>query len=135
MPRLVLGSLVCLLVVLGAGCKNRSNRPGDTLTCTPGETLLIGCTSSVGNRCQGDPVIDVCDGTIPPANCTSTNALASNDDSDGLCPQVNTVCPTSGRVTAQIHGYSSSSYQCYWDIVHGGGTPPRDAGATPPDGG
>lgn len=121
------GALVLLAMAaaaLGSGCKNRSNRPGDTLTCTPGESLTIGCTGSVGNACEGDPVMDACDGTVLPSNCVDSNAIAMNDDSipgSNLCPLVHTTCPLSGRITVSVHGFGTRSFACYWDIVHGGG--------------
>ncbi len=117
-----------LVTALAPGCKNRHNRPGDTLTCTPGESLSIGCTGAVGSTCDGDPVLDACDGSIPPSACNDASSFAMNDDASGRCPLVQTNCPSSGRITIQTHPYSTGTYQCYWDLVHGGG-------ATPPDGG
>lgn len=124
--------LALVAAALGTGCKNRSNRPGDTLTCTPGESLTIGCNGTVGNACQGDPVMNACDGTVAPADCMDGNAIAHNDDSSpgsNLCPRVDTTCPASGRITVSVHGFGNATFACYWDIVHGGGAPPpNDAG-------
>jgi hypothetical protein len=112
---------------MGAGCKNRTNRPGDTLACAPGEALTVGCTAGVGSMCSGDPVMDACDGTIAPSMCTDTTAFAMDDDSGAdLCPVLQTTCPASGRITISVHGFRDGAYQCYWDIVHGGGS--TDAG-------
>ena len=48
------------------------------LLCKPylilGETVTIGCTHDVGTPCQGDPVLDVCEGTVAPSACTSVTA-------------------------------------------------------------
>jgi hypothetical protein len=119
-----------LVAVLASGCKNRTNRSGDTLACAPGEALSIGCTGTVGSTCQGDPVMNACDGSIAPDACTDSNSFAHNDDSATpgatLCPLITTTCPTSGRITISTRPFGSSTYQCYWDIVHGGGS--TDAG-------
>lgn len=104
------------------GCKNRSDRPGDTLTCTPGESLSIGCSGTVGSVCGGDPAMDACDGSIVPSACDDASALASNDDAVGRCPVVETTCPAIGRITISVHGSMGAAYECYWDIQHHGGT-------------
>lgn len=122
---LALGALA--LVILG-GCKNRTNRIPDTLPCTAGETVTIGCTHDVGTPCQGDPVIDVCEGTVAPSACTSTNAIAHSDDFDGLCPEVTATCPASGRITITPSGSMGRAFDCYYDLRHGGAPPPSDAG-------
>jgi hypothetical protein len=122
--------LLAALAIL-ASCKNRSNRISDTLACTPGETLVIGCTSNVGSPCTGDPAIWACDGTISPADCGATaGALAGNNDFEGLCPQVTVACPMDGRITVTVRGYTPpggtpADFGCYWDISHGA---PIDAG-------
>ena len=131
MPRSVfLLAIAFGAVLLAGGCKNRSHRVGDTLTCTPGESLTIGCDGTLGYHCSGDPVLMACDGAIPPNNCTSSTQFASDDDGgDGVCPLLRTACPASGRITIQHRPYSTgSSYQCYWDILHGGSAAPPDAG-------
>jgi hypothetical protein len=130
MTRSLLLLLLTVLAVFATGCKNRTNRTGDTLACAPGEALSIGCDGVVGSVCQGDPVMNACDGSIVPDACTDTNAFAHNDDSHAsgasLCPQIDTTCPASGRITISTRPFGSSSFQCYWDIVHGGGS--TDAG-------
>lgn len=115
------------VAVIAVGCKNRTDRPGDTLTCTPGESLRIGCTGAVGSVCGGNPVMDVCDGSVVPSECTDANATAMNDDTVGTCPEVDTVCPAIGRVTVSVHGAMGAAYSCYWDIQHQGGS--SDAGS------
>jgi hypothetical protein len=129
-----------LAVVALGGCKNRTNRIPDTLPCTAGETVTIGCTHDVGTPCQGDPVLDVCEGTVAPGACTSANAIAHNDDFDGLCPEVTATCSANGRITIAPSGFMGRAFDCYYDLRHGGAPPPpdagSDAGATPPgDGG
>jgi hypothetical protein len=113
------------------GCKNRTNRISDTLACTAGETLVVGCTSNVGTPCTGNPAMWACDGTISPNDCGATGAaLAGNDDFDGLCPQLTVTCPADGRITITVRGSTPpggmpADFGCYWDIAHGA---PMDAG-------
>jgi len=123
-------SLVLVVTVMALfGCKNRSNRPGDTLTCTPGEALSIGCTGAVGSTCEGDPEMRACDGTVTPSACAGASVLAQNDDylpGTTLCPLVETTCPTSGRITIAVDGHNGAAFACYWDVMHG--APTHDAG-------
>ena len=71
--------------------------------------------------------MDVCDGSIAPHDCTDANAILSNDDAVGTCPEVDTVCPALGRVTVSVHAHPGATYTCYWDIQHRGGA--SDAGS------
>ncbi len=117
--------VVLAVVALSFGCKNRSNRPGDTLTCTPGESLAIGCTGTVGSVCSGDPEMRACDGSVAPSACSGASVIAQNDDAEpGVtsCPLVETTCPASGRITVAIDGAMGADFACYWDIAHGNDT-------------
>ena len=122
--------LLILFALAAASCKNRSNRISDTLSCTAGEPLVIGCTGSVGSACSGNPTMDACDGSVLPNACTDANALAFDDDYGGtLCPELTTTCPVGGRITVAVRGSSAggaaADFGCYWDIAHG--TAPLDA--------
>lgn len=126
--RTLLAPALVLLALVSPGCRSR-DRGADTVACTPGESVVVGCTHAVGSPCSGDPALSVCDGTIAPRDCSSSNAIATNDDSDGLCPQVTTTCPASGRVSVAPRGVSGGNYACAWDVVQGGGAGNR-LGAT-----
>ena len=90
--------------------------------CEPTESLLIGCSSTIGTRCTGDPTLTVCDGTIPRASCTrgTTGFLGFNDDTEGLCPQLTVVCPPSGTFTVNPQPFGSRPFTCDWAARHGG---------------
>lgn len=114
-------ALALLAAFAGPGCKNRTDRIPDTLTCTAGESLLVGCTSRVGSPCSGDPAIDVCDGTVVPSACDATTRIATADDVDGACPELVVTCPASGRVTIVPRPATpGGASACYWDVHHGG---------------
>ncbi len=127
-PGRTLGLAVVTLLAL-LGCKNRHLRIDDTLVCTPGEGLTVGCTGEVGLVCEGDPTLSVCDGAISIHDCNPSVALATNDDASDTtrCPSVSVTCPTSGRATIITRAASGSEYGCYWDVRHG--VAPADGGA------
>jgi len=81
-----------------------------SIACTPGAAVSIGCGCTSGGTCNGDPVLRVCDGD---GACTQATALASIDDSCGLCPQADFVCPASGTYTVLTGAYGSGmEYTC-----------------------
>lgn len=87
-----------------------------THTCTPGETLYVGCspTCSLGT-CTGDPFIRVCEGGSEA--CEARHAIATNDDSGcggqrcrmtspgGCCPRATVTCPASGTIDVYFGAY------------------------------
>lgn len=110
--------------VLLSGCP-RSQR-GSVETCTPGESLLIGCDGTQsGPTCTGDPTLTICDASIVavPENCTRSGSYLaySDDEGSGLCPLLTTVCPTSGRISINPDpfGRSSTSWSCAYVVDHG----------------
>lgn len=115
-----------MLAAMASGC--RRNKPDGTETCTPGAVYAVACDDMGVGRCSGDPVITVCDGTVPPGSCGSGAAgvIAEDDDSgDGLCPHATATCPASGSFTVASRAYGSSGYSCDWRVepVGGGGLP------------
>jgi hypothetical protein len=74
--------------------------------CVPGERLTLGCGCSVPQTCGGDPILRVCEGSEA---CGSQTSLASVDDTCGLCPQVEFVCPASGVYSVLTAAFSSDS--------------------------
>lgn len=88
--------------------------------CTPGSSWLVGCTSSVGRRCTGDPTLSICDASVvpDPEACSSSGAiLAFVDDADGLCPEVVVMCPRSGRLAIDTEPFGGSrDFFCEWDV-------------------
>ena len=70
--------------------------------CTPGEVLRLSC----GCDCQGDPILRVCDGS---AACSDIAALAFDDDTCGLCSEVQFTCPDSGVFSALTGTYPGST--------------------------
>lgn len=114
--RILLSLSVLLgLSVLGTGC----NRSSGYELCTPGDTILIGCTANVGARCTGDPTLAVCEDSVAPESCESSTPtpprLGYVDDVDGLCPELRVVCPASGRVSVNPEPFGGRSYTCGWD--------------------
>jgi hypothetical protein len=96
---------------------------GRILSCTPGQTLWVGCDSTVGLPCMGDPTISVCAGPLDPASCSSSSPmpplLAYDDDGgDGLCPRATITCPASGSLAVQARPYgSSTTWVCDFGIA------------------
>ena len=86
--------------------------------CTPGEVMRLSC----GCDCQGDPILRVCDGSM---SCSDSVALGFDDDTCGLCSQVQFTCPDSGVFSALTGTYPSSvgpsSCQLTLSSVSGGG--------------
>jgi hypothetical protein len=80
------------------------------VACIPGEAISLGCGCTSGGTCGGDPVLRVCDGD---GACTAANALTSIDDTCGLCPQANFLCPASGVYTVLTGAFSAgTAYTC-----------------------
>jgi hypothetical protein len=98
-----------------------SDRPAETLSCTPGAMLAAGCDGTVGSLCRGDPTIRVCEGSLTPAACIAGMALVQDDDggATGLCPLGRFTCPPSGRITVVPQGFGMrppADWDCLWDI-------------------
>lgn len=98
---------------------------GQTYTCTPGTTVVVGCTggavigcaASLG-ACSGDPMIRTCAGS---GQCSYAGRLMpvevtgySEDDACDRCPLARYTCPSAGRVSVYQRAFYLS----------------RDAGAT-----
>ncbi len=82
--------------------------------CIPGTQTGAGCSQSCGvGSCEGNAMIRVCDAAS--VNCTSGNALGSNDNRCGsACPLASGfLCPESGQLAvyaaASEHGHP---YEC-----------------------
>jgi hypothetical protein len=73
-------------------------------SCVPGELLTLGCGCTGTGACQGDPMLRVCEGT---AACGSATALATIDDTCGVCPQLEVECPPSGIYSLLSASFSS----------------------------
>lgn len=133
--------LACFMLVLLVGCT--STRDDETVTCTPGTNLLIGCDGVDLGSCDGDPVLRVCNGTLDPAMCrAATDGFAEADDDVGRCPRLVVECPSSGVVTVTTRSFvRMEGYVCDWRVADFTGTPPprpTDAGGmmtTDPDAG
>ncbi len=99
------------------------------VTCEPGTGVQLGC-GCLGGSCANDPVLRVCEGTEP---CLASAALAANDDSCGLCPEVTFACPASGVYSVLTGAYNSLGTATCEPSLGGGGGPgsPPDAGVSP----
>lgn len=83
-------------------------------TCTPGARLRAGCGCEGLGSCTGDPMIRVCSGFLA---CSSAAALVSVDDSCGLCPVANFVCPPEGRIAVLTAPFSAGgTYSCTVEV-------------------
>lgn len=103
---------VCLAAAV-SGCRGRR---GGTIACEPGDVVAIGCTSTLGMRCTGDPVLAACDATLvpDPYECTRLNAIEYSDDFDGTCPRAVLTCPASGSVSVNpnVDATSTTGWSC-----------------------
>jgi hypothetical protein len=123
--------LLCLSL---AGCV--ASRPAGTESCTPGEPVLVGCGAACGlGSCTGSPIVYVCDGTVPAADCNRIagaaflgSASESSTECGGGCPALTVTCPPSGQLSVRHEGFALGSYTCDWST--GGGNVP-DAGLQP----
>jgi hypothetical protein len=80
------------------------------VACTPGAPVAVGCGCTSGGTCGDDPVLRICDGGEA---CTAATALASIDDTCGLCPQADFVCPESGLYTVLTGPFNAGApYTC-----------------------
>jgi hypothetical protein len=73
-------------------------------SCEPGELLMLGCGCSTPDSCEGDPMLRVCEGTTA---CSSATAIASIDDTCGVCPQLEFKCPPSGTYSLLSASFAS----------------------------
>lgn len=119
--------LVLSLAALGALASGCRGRVGSIATCTPGEPVMVGCTSSIGRACSGDPTLTICDARSisDPETCSRAHSdfINYNDDSGGtLCPYVTFTCPASGSVAINPNPWSSSSsnWSCEYAVVRSG---------------
>ena len=106
------------LLPLLAAC--RGNEVGTT-ECTPGDRVFVSCGCEMVGACESDPdpVLRVCDGALPLAECRYTNQLGENDDgpSCGRCPGVSVICPASGSLLVVPRGlYPDEIVSCQWAI-------------------
>lgn len=80
------------------------------VACSPGAPVTLGCGCGGVGTCAQDPVLRVCDGAEA---CTASAALASVDDTCGLCPQTTFTCPASGVYTVLTGAYApGAAYTC-----------------------
>lgn len=93
-------------------------RSEDEASCVPGASTTVACGEGCGlGACTGDPVLAVCEGSVPVGSCLDTGrALAQNDDSCGLCSQVTFTCPASGRIVVATRPFGDRPYTCDWDV-------------------
>lgn len=119
--------LLVLLVAALAGCRNGGTSAAIE-ECVPGETLVVGCAASCGiGRCEGDPVLRICDGALGLGGCgeAATGMFVDTDDScSSLCPRTRVVCPASGSIAVLTRGIGSGRYLCEWEAEHRGILPP-----------
>jgi hypothetical protein len=76
------------------------------VTCKPGEVLALGCGCAGGGRCEGDPMLRICEGT---AACPSFSAIALSDDSCSVCPEARFSCPASGTYSVLTGSFDPTS--------------------------
>lgn len=116
--RAALAITLTLTMSLPMSACGRGRNPG-TADCTPGEAILVGCSSAceVGS-CSGDPVLRVCEGSIDVRGCAEAfGILSESDDSCGtLCPAARLTCPASGRITVVHRAFRGDDYTCDWSI-------------------
>ena len=131
---------VIAVAALAGGCK--PNRGAETVDCTPGASIWIGCNQACElGTCSGDPWLRICDGDTAIGDCDDDALIAENDDSTEICfstcPTVQMVCPPSGHVTVTIRSYSgmSTAYSCDWRVEERAPRTLRDAGPQPDAGG
>jgi hypothetical protein len=87
---------------------------GGTFTCTPGQSVSVGCGASCGlGSCTGDTMIRVCDADSPDGGvasaCLEADAIGENDDCSGssTCSKVTFTCPASGHYRALYSPYQT----------------------------
>jgi hypothetical protein len=136
--RTLLSVSAIVVAASAAGCK--PNRGAETVDCTPGASIWIGCNQACElGTCSGDPWLRICDGDTAIADCDDDALIAENDDSTEICfstcPMVQMVCPPSGHVTVTVRSYSgmSTAYSCDWRVEERDPRTLRDAGES--DGG
>ena len=121
-------SFVVVLAFSCAGCFVTRGRDAETVSCTAGATIEIGCSERCGlGSCTGDSVLLICDGTTSVGACQSggdsgPTVLGRNDDSScggstgsSLCSDLTVTCPPSGSITVTHHAFSGRSYSCRWE--------------------
>lgn len=115
--------LASVLLVLGA-CRQGANRTA-VIRCTPGERVDVSCGClSLGQACEGDPGIRLCDATLANGECTDAQAVtatSSYDRCEGSCPLATTFCPASGMIaiaTFALPDYAgdTAAYTCAWGV-------------------
>jgi len=87
-----------------------------SFACEPGQQVRASCGCGMGRYCVGDPSMTACIGTT--SACARDDADAWNGDHCGNCPLVEVLCPSSGSVTFEASGSSSTSFfQCEFQAV------------------
>lgn len=126
-------ALICF-ATLGSGC--RPNRGAETVSCTPGAHIWVGCNQACAlGTCSGDPWLQICDGDTAVAACDDDTLIAESDDATELCfstcPLVQMICPPSGSITVTIRAYTgmTSAFTCDWRVEERPPRTLRDAGA------
>lgn len=112
--------ILAALVALAAGCVQ--TRDPETIACSPGERVLVGCGACGVGACAGDPVLRVCDGDLadPRACADSIGLLGESDDACGsLCPALTITCPPGGRIAVVHRSFRGGAYECGWDVRPG----------------
>ena len=103
-------------------------RAAETITCTPGATVTVGCGAESLGTCTGDPILTVCETTTPIAMCGESGVanIDRNDDNMGLCPGLDFTCPASGMVHVRPTAFGTREFSCDWAVSEAPGD--ADAG-------
>lgn len=127
----LLRSCLALSLLLTTSCRGGGTQAA-LEECVPGETVIIGCAPNCGmGRCEGDPVIRICDGAIGLDGCreAAMGMFVEVDDScRSLCPRTRVTCPSSGSIAVLTRGLGSDRYLCEWEAEHRGILPPGGRG-------
>lgn len=109
-------ALAIVAATLALGCAQ--TRDPETVPCTPGEGLTVGCGACGVGSCAGDPVLRVCDGASDVRACADAlGILAESDDACGSpCPATQVTCPASGRITVIHRAFGAGGYECSWEV-------------------
>lgn len=102
---------------------NLRGRGAETVACTPGALVEVGCGALGLGSCSGDPILTVCDGDIVhELDCGESgfSQLARNDDfnfSQDRCPGLDVVCPASGLLAIRPTAFGGSDAVCNWEAA------------------
>lgn len=95
-------------------------RGAETVFCTPGVLVDVGCGTLGLGSCSGDPILTVCDGDfVHELDCGESGfaQLERNDDFAGRCPGLDVICPASGLLAVRPTAFGSSDAVCFWEAA------------------